>query len=357
MNQSASGPSLQSRYRGCLLGGAAGDALGAAVEFDRLAEIRARFGSAGIRDLAPAYGRLGAVTADTQLTLFTAEGLLRAGVCRAHQQPGCDTLSVVHRAYLRWLRTQGEASSMEVAMDGWLSQLRPLWSRRAPGLTSQGALRNVGTLGTPARNSSKGCGGVIRIAPVGLVSAPGQAFATASEVASLTHGHPTSSLSAGVIATLIAWLVEGERLPAALAAAKTKLVARPDHGEVLAAIEKAEALASSGSAPSGEAVESLGGGWVAEEALAISLYSVLATSSYEEAVVLAVNHSGDSDSTGSIAGSIAGAVQGAESIPIRWTADLELRDPITAVADDLLAFKSGTLDLHSEATLARYPGS
>lgn len=355
MNLSSSGPSLQSRYRGCLLGGAAGDALGAAVEFDRLPEIRARFGPRGIRDLAPAYGRLGAITADTQLTLFTAEGLLRAGVCRA-QDPRCDVPSVVHRAYLRWLRTQGEVSSIEVPLDGWLSQLRPLWSRRAPGLTIQGALRNVEMLGQPARNTSKGCSGVIRIAPVGLVCPPGQAFHTGSEIAALTHGHPTSSLSSGVLATLIAQLAQGDSLPSALALAKTRLKARPDHGEVLAAVEQAEGLAASVT-PSGEAVESLGGGWVAEEALAIALYCVLATASFEEAVVLAVNHSGDSDSTGSIAGSLAGIVNGVESIPARWMADLELRAQITAVADDLHAFMSGTLDLHSRATQARYPAS
>lgn len=61
-----------SRIRGWLLGGAVGDALGAAVEFDSLSEIRAAFGADGILDYAPAYGRLGAITDDTQMTLFTA---------------------------------------------------------------------------------------------------------------------------------------------------------------------------------------------------------------------------------------------------------------------------------------------
>ncbi|MFN8027117.1 MAG: ADP-ribosylglycohydrolase family protein [Acidimicrobiia bacterium] len=56
---------------------AIGDALGAAVEFDGIAEIRRRFGPAGLTGYAPAYGRLGAITDDTQMTLFTADGLLR----------------------------------------------------------------------------------------------------------------------------------------------------------------------------------------------------------------------------------------------------------------------------------------
>ncbi|WP_346798039.1 ADP-ribosylglycohydrolase family protein [Halomonas sp. Bachu 37] len=65
------------RFRGCLLGGAVGDALGASVEFLSPAEILERFGSEGITDYAPIYGGLGRITDDTQMTLFTADGLLR----------------------------------------------------------------------------------------------------------------------------------------------------------------------------------------------------------------------------------------------------------------------------------------
>jgi len=327
------------------------------VEFEELSEIRARFGNRGIRDFSTAYGRLGAITDDTQLTLFTAEGLIRVAVCRAGNGGPCELPIIVHRAYLRWMRTQGGVSSLDVPLDGWLSQLRPLWSRRAPGLTCQAALRSVETLGGAARNHSKGCGGVMRIAPVGLVSSPAQAFDTATELAALTHGHPSSSLSAGVLAVVISQLVSGDSLPGAIEVAKRQLRERAEHGEVLGAIEHAQSLAASGRAPDGAVLESLGGGWVADEALAIALYCVLVTPSLEEAIVLAVNHSGDSDSTGSIAGNIAGVLRGVESIPARWTADLELREEITAVADDLLALKSGTLDLHSHSIRARYPGS
>lgn len=55
---------IRELYRGCLLGGAVGDALGAPVEFIRLPEIRARFGPHGITEFAPAYGKLGAITDD-----------------------------------------------------------------------------------------------------------------------------------------------------------------------------------------------------------------------------------------------------------------------------------------------------
>ena len=60
-----SSPTLESRIQGCLLSGAIGDALGAPLEFLSLAEIRRVYGPSGLRDYAPAYGRLGAITDDT----------------------------------------------------------------------------------------------------------------------------------------------------------------------------------------------------------------------------------------------------------------------------------------------------
>ena len=90
----------RSGFRGCLLGGAVGDALGGAVEFMRLGQIRQRFGPGGIRDYAGAYGRVGAITDDTQMTLFTAEGLIR-GLVRERCQGTTDYSSVVANAYLR----------------------------------------------------------------------------------------------------------------------------------------------------------------------------------------------------------------------------------------------------------------
>ena len=90
------------RYRGCLLGGAVGDALGAPVEFLSRSEILRKFGPRGLTEMAPAYGKLGAITDDTQMTLFTAEGALRAYV-RETLRGLCHVPSVLHRSYLRWL--------------------------------------------------------------------------------------------------------------------------------------------------------------------------------------------------------------------------------------------------------------
>ena len=196
---------------GCLLGGAVGDALGAPVEFMSLAEIRREFGLDGIADYAPVYGRHGSITDDTQMTLFTAEGLIRARV--RHDLRGiCNPVAVVRHAYLRWLLTQDEEpgkAAGEVGRDGWLIQVEPLWSRRAPGSTCRRALKHADS-DLRVRNNSKGCGGVMRVAPVGLIAgSAASAFEFGCETARLTHGHPSGYLSAGYLAALVNSLLEG----------------------------------------------------------------------------------------------------------------------------------------------------
>src|SRR5918993_271937 len=98
---------LNSQAIGCLLGGAVGDALGAGIEFDSWASIARRHGPDGVTDFVDAYGRRGAITDDTQMTMFTAEGLIRASV-RQRERGICHAPSVIRHAYLRWIWTQGD---------------------------------------------------------------------------------------------------------------------------------------------------------------------------------------------------------------------------------------------------------
>jgi ADP-ribosylglycohydrolase len=238
--------------------------------------------------------------------------------------------------------------------DGWLIGLRTLWSPRAPGNTCLSALRNAKKMGEPAKNNSKGCGGVMRVAPVGLVANRERAFELGSQTAALTHGLPSGYLSAGFMALLIEEIVSGASLADSIQTAKQGLMTQPGHEEVLNAVESAVFLAQSGAPHTKLPV--LGQGWVAEEALAIALFCALAAPNFEDAVVLAVNHSGDSDSTGAIAGNICGALYGNGAIPAGWLDRLELHDEITAIADDLADLREDTLDLDSDAIHQRYPG-
>jgi ADP-ribosylglycohydrolase len=194
----------------------------------------------------------------------------------------------------------------------------------------------------------------MRVAPAGLFiwrhqdrHQPQEAFRLGTELAALTHGHPTGSLTGGVLAVLVSALADGGTLVQGLADAKACLRREARHEETLKALEQAEALAASSTAPAA-AIAELGEGWVAEEALAISVYCALVARDFRQGVVMAVNHDGDSDSTGAITGNLLGALHGVSAIPPEWLEPLELRDVITEIAGDLLAFRDWDVGEFSE---------
>jgi ADP-ribosyl-[dinitrogen reductase] hydrolase len=330
---------FENRARGCLLGGAVGDALGGPIEFDSLATIRERFGPQGVVRMEEAFGRRGTITDDTQMTLFTAEGLVLAARAGALDRTS-ELARHVHRALLRWLRTQGSRSRHPTSAstdEGWLLQEARLHSRRAPGNTCLSALQGdrLGSVAHPL-NQSKGCGGVMRVAPVGLALGIADPFRVACEMAAITHGHPSGYLAAGFLALAIRELVRGADLASAVGEGLEELRRWPAHEECASAVEAAMDRAGKGPVEP-EAVESLGAGWVAEEALAISLYCALASpEDFSSGVLLAVNHSGDSDSTGSITGNLLGAVLGEEAIPRGWLQEVEMGSVVGRVARELV---------------------
>lgn len=358
---------LRALVRGCLLGGAVGDALGWPVEFLSLRAIRERYGPAGIRDFDPASaGGRGAITDDTQMTLFTAEGVLRTTTRwleYAYEPPTVwggvhiPNPEVMWLAYQRWLLTQGRSGHTarypEWHREGWLFAVPGLHAQRGPGNTCLAALAQgvQGTIDRPL-NDRKGCGGVMRVAPIGLVPCE-DPFAYAAMAAALTHGHPSGYLSAGAFAQIISDMLFGRcSLPEAVERALGRLAREAGHEETTAALRAALALAAEPGTPTAERVETLGGGWTGEEALAIGVYCALVATSFEHGVRLAVNHSGDSDSTGSIAGALLGVRRGEDEIPPDWREGLELRDVIAAVADDLFVGYGG-----GPAWRERYPGN
>lgn len=328
-------------YAGCLLGGAIGDALGYPVEFASRSEIEKRYGTNGIEELEISPNGKALISDDTQMTLFTAEGLLRA-VSRGMQRGICHPPGVIYYSYLRWLHTQGELMTYdkerrEFLLSGWWVTLPELKARRASGTTCLNALRSgrMGSVNEPI-NKSKGCGGVMRVAPVGLLTDFEDPFELACEVAAITHGHPTGYLAAGVLAQIIRNIIDGDELIPSIEKAVLRLKEHKGHEECLLAVERALELYRKGDF-SVQAVQSLGEGWVAEEALAISLFcSLAAGNDFAAGVKMAVNHSGDSDSTGAITGNILGALLGYQAIPKDWAEKVELSCEIIEMANDLL---------------------
>jgi ADP-ribosyl-[dinitrogen reductase] hydrolase len=331
-------------FKGCIIGGAIGDALGAPIEFMSIDQIRSKFGETGLTDYSEAYGRNGAITDDTQMTLFTTEGLILSKV-RQDYQGDKGVVSAGYHALLRWLYTQETDLQDNLIqnhgtcsiVDGVLTGYKELFSLRAPGNSCLSSLKSgrMGTINDPI-NNSKGCGGVIRMAPVGLAYNDAEkAFHFGCKFAAITHGHPTGYLAAGVFAALISLIVSGNSLIEAIEDSILILKTDKNHEETLRIIDKALEMVGKHT-PEPEMIESIGAGWIAEEALGISLYcSLVAADDFKEGVLLSVNHSGDSDSTGAITGNILGAFYGFDVIPEPWLSDLELKELIEEVAGDL----------------------
>jgi len=330
--------SREERALAVLLGGAVGDAFGYEVEFDSIGKIRTRFGSSGITEPIFHGGKL-IVSDDTQMTLFTLEGMLQALSKDGFSIHSC--VDSIRLAYLDWLGTQGGS----VRGKGWLAAQPEMHARRAPGNTCMSALSSGGKGSIlHALNNSKGCGGVMRVAPIGLVSKglkPEETFQLAAEAAACTHGHPSGYLSAGAMAVLVRILVEGIDLRRAADRSLAILRGYDQHDETKEAIEKAIALAEQSCGDRAAAVETLGGGWVGEEALAIGLYAALCAGSFVEALQIATNHSGDSDSTASIAGQLWGAMNGLDGIPHLWISSLDVLLPLLHLTRQFLRCSCG----------------
>lgn len=348
------------RIKGCLLGGAVGDALGGPIEFFSLEKIRKRFGPTGVTGFGDyrkaGISGVGQITDDTQMTLFTAEGLLRA-YSRWRDRGICHPPTVIYHAYLRWLHTQGMQSkdSPFEQDDGWLIRVPELHHRRAPGNTCLVSLQSgkMGSLEDPI-NQSKGCGGVMRAAPIGLLGRVDDPFSWGMESAAITHGHPSGYLAAGCLAQMVHDLIEGASLGSCLDHVFHLLQNKIGGEECALALHHAIQLweEGRGTETTAEWVETLGAGWVAEEALAIGVYcAIFAGDDFAQGIRLAVNHSGDSDSTGSIAGNLLGASLGKDAIPVEWLETLELREVIETIAVDLaIGFQD------NQKWWNRYPG-
>ncbi len=346
--------------RGCIFGGAVGDALGYPVEFLQEEQIFRRYGENGITAYTKdrASGKA-LISDDTQMSLFTANGLLVGDTRGAMRGIQGWPRGYVMRAYQDWLKTQ-ESSPQEVNRHerfterggcSWLLDVPELYARRAPGTTCVAALRE----GTEypdyvkaKRNQSKGCGGIMRVAPLAVNYQwrdIRQLDMEGAQLAAITHGHSLGYMPAAVLVHIINRIVFPPKEPRMslkeIVAEARDTVAGIFEGDpylpkLLDIIDRAIALSENDAIDDLDNIHELGEGWVAEETLGISLYCALRyPDDFSAGVIAAVNHSGDSDSTGAVTGNILGALLGYDAIADQWKQDLELSDVILEVADDL----------------------
>jgi len=317
----------------CLVGGALGDALGRPVERLRSDQMKEYYGEEGIRDLAT-VGLLARITDDTQMTLFTADGIIKSKLKDPVATEPDYTL--IYDSYQNWYKTQTQPFE-QGERKGFLANVRDLYSPVGPGRTCLASLASgkMGTIENPINNSN-GCGGVLRVAPVGLAyHDPEKAFEIGAKCAALTHGGPEGYLPAGFFAALIASIFNGKGLEES-AQESLRILSRYDNYEASYELLFQAIALSKSDVPHKEAIEMLGYGFVGSEAMAISLYCALKNPiNLKEALIMAVNHSGDSDSTGSITGNILGLLIGLDTVPTAWIDYLELTGEISKLAMDL----------------------
>lgn len=342
---------LQNKIRGSITGGAIGDALGYPIEFVySFNDICARYGKEGITDFDMSYPWLESeekkalFSDDTQMTLYTAEGLLEA------ERNGKPIAPTVCNAYLAWYAHQA-GRKVKISYQSKLSEIEELNQNRAPGNTCLSALAAIHA-GKEPQNASKGCGGIMRVAPVGLYGAahdwsPADTARLAGELAELTHLHPLSTYSSAALAVIVQLCASSEdtvdkEMFKGIVDKSLKIVSDV-YGADAAAMDEFRKIV--GNAMSLEddpqsdwqiIEDRIGEGWVAEETLAIALFSTLRhVDDFTGCLISAVNHGGDSDSTGAVAGNIIGAILGDDAIPGKFKKEIQLRDLLLHAADDL----------------------
>lgn len=359
------------KIRGCLVGGAAGDALGYPVEFTDYVEITDEYGDSGITEYRLYFGEA-RISDDTQMTLFTAVGIMAADtMVYTRGISGRPSLYMPY-AYKDWMRTQ--YNSYEVYRHrprsarsiSWLLDVPELYVMRAPGNTCMSAIleweERDSYVERPV-NNSKGCGAIMRIAPLALYYDDMDLESLdmeAAEISAITHGHSLGYMPAAVLTHILWQIAYGDMsLIDAIHDAQravTKIFAGDEHLEEMNNLIDTAIELSGNELSDIENIRILGEGWVAEETLAIAIYcSLRYEHDFSAGIIAAVNHDGDSDSTGAVTGNILGLICGFDAIDSKWKDNLELMGVILEVSDDITSGYIPSRDWESKYVDRKWP--
>ena len=295
---------IRNRYRGALLGLAAGDALGTTLEFKRPGSFNpiADMIGGGPFNLQPGHW-----TDDTSMALCLAESLVSCHGFDANDQM---------KRYVRWWQ------------DGYLSATGRCFDI---GITVAGALSEYQKTGDPFSGStdpySAGNGSLMRLAPVVLAyrAIPEQAVHYAGESSRTTHG---------ALAAVDACKLFAAMILAALNGASKEEILSPTlyHGALGPEIREI----ASGSFKQKNPPAIAGTGYVVKS-LEAALWAFFRSDTFEKGALLAANLGDDADTSCAIFGQLAGSFHGVDSIPKSWLDKLAMREFIEQMADDLLA--------------------
>ena len=333
---------MESRFRGCLLGMAVGDAMGAAVEKKTYEEICETYGPAGLLGYDTVNG-LAEITSYTQVAAFALNGLL-LGISRGqtHEAMRYVTMALTEWASVQHLPRDPRKRSC------WLSAVPAFRRRKCMDPRTLDALTR-GVLGTPKRpaNQAEGPGSITAAVAMGLYFHPErmqfhEIGLLGVQAVALTHGDPGAFLSGGVLAYVIAAILndsEGDLESHFKLAAQA--VADQFGGEFPQALRLQgllQEVIEKAKDPTRNPVEMMEaiGCKTAERVLAGAMYAVLAgRGDFDASAIIAVNHSGKSAAVGAVTGAILGAKLGQQALPEFYLECLEAEKVLPELATDL----------------------
>jgi len=298
----------RSRFRGCLIGLAVGDALGMPLEGMRSSAIRSKFGF--IRDFMDAPWRMlraGQWTDDTKMMLCHARSIAETGRVDAE-----DTA----RRFVEWFRSndwRGMGGATYESIKRLLEGVPPAES----GMRGEMAAGN---------------GVAMRIAPVGLIDCHDleRLREDSRAVAVITHNNPEAVAGGQAVAFAVARGARGDLDPSTLIPETTQFIGPCKVAERLG---QAERFLEAGMEVR-EALARLGTSGYVVETVASAFFAFLRTPhDFEQTVCDAVEGGLDTDTTGAVAGAISGAYNGLQAIPERWRERVEGAEEILQLAD------------------------
>ncbi len=309
-------PDLESRYVGCMLGMAIGDALGGPTEFMSFESIRKTWPPGGVTDFCSFRGLpAGSYTDDTEMALAVARGILGASSLDVTA-----ILDAIAGEFVRWYENVD-------------------WAR-SPGTTCTGSVAKLveGEHWTASgRNDSMGCGTAMRAPPVGLAFAPDRDLLreVAARQSLITHGHDVATAGSVAVALMVAEAVQGAHPDDLLAIVRDSVAEISD--VFLEALDRVPPAVELGN--TAQAHSLLGPGWTADEAVAGALHALtMHPTSYRDAVLEAANSGGDTDTKACIVGAVLGASLGVGGIPDVWRQHVEDGELLVETGRELLLY-------------------
>ena len=326
-----------------IIAGAIGDAYGYAVEFDSIHQIRMKYGFEGIK-LSHMHRYV--VSDDTQMTLFCLEALLPYLVNTINYEDLESINEAIYIKYLNWFNTQHKNNKPKDTFkfllygekNRTLMDFKELYIPQAPGKTCLSALgsNRKGIIDRPI-NDSKGCGGIMRVMPIALLDTTVEnVFHLGCMQAAITHGHPDGYLSSGFFAGMIKCSLQNISFDKAYEINKNILEKYSYNSSMLQYLNKYEQTLFQPLMSPEIMNTTIGEGWVGEEALGIALYAFKMSQNFEQCLSVATNHSGDSDSTASLAGQLYAAFHNLDPSYHNYVALIDIQPALQFILKKLI---------------------